>query len=232
MARSRRGRSVPRGTRRRRKGDWVYRGNQYPGFTGGAADPSVQASYTESVTSVLSGLANSRGLILYDSWNRMQHVMTAGAGVPNLISNAARVDGSKPCIMATEAWLAFIPDTWALGTVFTMGWRLGVFLQDPISGAVQVPASYSMWVDNSLADNASVWANDRQWVREGRTCRDFNNTQTAGIQTLSIRWRGRRYLRPDECWALYLEVPGTTQFAGVSSRMMPWCRSFVSDGNS
>jgi len=225
----RRTRGVPRGTRgalRRKRADWVYRGNQYQaGIAGAGMDPSVQASYTPSITSIMSGLVNSRALILYDSVNRLKVVAGVGVSGANFMERAARAEGRRPSIMASEGTIYFEPDTWALGNLWAIGWRLGVFLQDPVSGAVSVPGTYTMWTDGGMGDNPAVWANDKKWVQEERFFKTFTDNQGNGVTTLHYRWRGRRSLGPDECFALYIELEPTS----VNGRLQPWCRSLVQD---
>jgi len=229
MAKSRRSR------RPREKADWVYRGfvgNAYDQFEEpfGDTEASGLPSYSQFVVSQSAGAESAGFLVLYDSQNRMAHLMgtattTSGASY-GMLPGAGRAEGKRAKILATEGVMFLEPSTWALGNVLSIGMRLGAWDQDPETGLVSLPAAYSMWsnVTGSVQTDVSLWANSYNHVLERRFWRGFN-TSESNIFPQRLRWRGRRTLRPNEAWGIYLEVPPTA----VAIRRQSWFRSLVVD---
>lgn len=233
MARSR------RRTSRRRSGpkpDWVYRG---PVITPvddtetaiGTSESAGLASYTQNVISLASGAAQAQVLILYDSQNRLATLAGtepfAGGQTFGALNRAARAAGKRPVMLATEGQMYIEPSTWAIGNVLAYGWRLGAWDQDPTTGLISLPAEYSMWqtvLGSNPMSSPDVWANSYNHVMEGRFWRGFNSNES-NVMPFRMRWRGRRTLRPNECWGIYLEVPTTA----VTMRRQPWFRTLVQD---
>lgn len=223
MARTRRRRFSPR----RRKADWVYRGNAL----GNSVDPPLDntdtlGTYTSAIVSIASGLANARGHILYDSQNRFLTLMGPSLGGVATGNRAARAEGQKPLMLAVEGGLYFEPSAWAVGNVVSYGIRLGVFEQDPNLGSLLLPADYSMWNTGS-SNGPDVYANNgRMNAREWRWAKGYTDAGTTSVARFHyFRWKGRRRLEPNECFALYCEVPSTS----VTGRFQFWFRTLVSD---
>lgn len=230
MARSRR-----RSPRRREKADWVYRGpvaTPVDDSDTPIGDPKTAglASYTQFVTTMNTGAINARFLVLYDSQNRLAHWAGTSTGVGGsrygVLNRAARSEGRRARILATEGSIYIEPSTWAIGNVMAFGWRLGAWDQDPQTGLISLPAGYSMTQNVTLStqDAPDVWANTYNWVREGRFFRGFNSNES-NVFNLRIMWRGRRALRGNEAWGLYMEGAPT----GVNVRLQPWLRTLVVD---
>lgn len=226
-------RSAPQ---RRPKADWVYRGADY--IPGDPADndwleenPDL-ASYGHSVQGVTAGLNGAAAWILYDSMNRRAQLLntfsTAGGwDTVALLPRAARAEGRNPLILATEGQLLIRPSTWALGSLMAFGLRIGIFEQDPSDGLLLLDAEYHMrnaFAGSTGHSQAATWANDRMWVWERRYYVTFDSTRPAALN-LDIRWRGRRTLKPHQCFAIYCEADS----ASVNLTVQRWMRTLVVD---
>lgn len=220
---------------RRPKADWVYRGMFETPGSEPPADPWVSeaqglASYTEFVGTFAAGPTSARFLVLYDSRNRLAELastwsVAGGFNSIAMMPRAARAEGKKPLILASEGQIYLRANTWALGNIMAWGYRIGVFEQDPLTGLVVLNADYSMW--NTSADwndQVSTWANQSGWVQERRFWRTFN-ADFPSDTSFSYRWRGRRRLKEHECFGIYLEAESTS----VNMLTQPWCRTLVSD---
>lgn len=234
MARGRRRRTM--NSRKPRKFDWVYRTRavdiEGPLGAEGINETDGLASYYGSSTPLTPGAVNARALILYDSQNRLTQGLaeTWGNGPGrSFINKAGRAEGRKPLIRACEGTLFLRPSAWALGSSWSVGWRLGIFKQDAGTGLLVVPQTYSMF-DEGFApwEATATHANTRGWVKERREQRTFNPDNAPGWHTMRFFWSSRRgrTLEPDECWALYMESDsGSVSNLGIE----PWCRTLVSD---
>lgn len=219
-------------TKRRRRADWVYRG---PGVDidapGVLTGPDTDlASYHAVQTTFSVGVSNARFLVLYDSHDRLntlQNYVAGAAAAYVAVGAEARAEGRRARILATEGHIIMVPDTWAIGSTMSYGWRLGAFEQDPDTGLASLDADYSMFV-NAAADpriGPAKFADTKTWVREHHARRVFSTTNDQAIENIHFRWKGMRTLRANEAWGLYLE--GQT---GVDFRIhATWCRTLVSD---
>jgi len=221
--------------RRRPGGDWVYRGNAHQivddqnnplGF------PDNQGTYTSSAISMSSGAESSTVLWLYDSSQRMQHfvstnaVQAAGPATLGRLFPAARATGKRAQIVETEGYLFISPSSWAIGNLLSFGLRVGSWEQDPEGGLAVLQVSYSMYTDAlTLGSDTSTWADWGNHVVEQRHAIGFNANVGAPVFKIPIRWRGKRSLRPEHGWGIYLEVEDQS----VNVRIQPWLRSKVVD---
>lgn len=217
-AKKRKMRSVPRGTRPRP--DWVYRNDARAVAGLGGSDDL--GTYSVVVKALTSGVVNALGMVLYDSANRMQANVPAGAG-QGYLSRAARAEGRKPHIRAVEGLVYLEPTAWALGNLIAYGSRILIAEQDIDTGVPVLDAEYSMWA-NGLVTSASLWANQgRQNVQEKRLFYGFSDNQAFTVARYS--WTGLRALEPHEALFLYMELETTS----VNVRFQPFLRTLVSD---
>lgn len=197
-----------------------------------------QASYSNQVVTLTAGPDEMQARILYDSHNRIAVAMGAGDQASGLVTHtwhtrAARAEGSKAVVYAVEGFMAFEPSTWSLGSMMRVGMRLGVWEQEAQSGYVLLPTAYSMFaainVDLSPWGQPAMWANDRNWVWERRPMKYFGDASSTPLMIVPVRWRSRlgRALKPDECFAMVLEIPSQTGVSNLRTRC--WLRSFVAD---
>jgi len=217
------------------KADWVYRGNAHTPIdpdTNPIGFPDFQGTYTSSAITLNSGVTNSTVLWCYDSSQRMQHyvstnpVQAVGPSTVGRLFPAARATGKRAKILATEGYLMVSPSTWSTGNVLTFGWRLGTWEQDPEGGLAVLQVSYSMYTDAlSLGSDTTTWADWGNHVRDEREAKSFSSQTGAPIFRIPIRWRGRRSLRPEWGWGIYLEAEDQS----VNMRVQPWLRSLVVD---
>lgn len=222
-------RSKGRFKRPKRRADWVYRSSGHIESTAGAG-VDLLGTYDSNVLNHTSGTAASQGHILYDSQNYLRTpVRETFGGVLSHIPRAARAEGRKPTILAVEGIVYWEPSTWALGSLMAIGMRLGVFEQDPGSGNVLLDPEYSMWNDGPYAAGGSLskvvdWANNgRNNTWERRIHYGFSDNSVFTV--VRVRWRGRRSLLANECFALYTELEGTS----VDTRTQYWLRTLVAD---
>jgi len=222
--------------------DWVFRaaGARLPDpeVAIGLGDPEVLSadlgSYDPAIITMASGIAAANAAILYDSQNRIAFAMgslDSETQTHTWLTRAARAEGRRAKIFATTGFLHMEPSTWTLGNVMAIGWRLGKFTQDPESGFIEVPFQYSMWEStNSLLTpftSVAQYANDGNWVKENRILKVFSSGDEAPQLRVPINWRSSRgiTLRPNECWAVYLEIAATA----VQMRHQRWLKSLVAD---
>lgn len=213
----------------KRRADWVYRHGGRPEATSVNAN-DLLGTYDSSIVAHGTGVANAQGHILYDSQNYMRaSVRETFGGVLSHVPRAARAEGRKPSILAVEGIVYWEPDTWALGQLMAIGMRVGVFEQDPGSGNILIDPEYSMWEDAQYVAGSSLstvvdWANNgRGNAWERRVHYGFSDNQAFTV--LRVRWRGRRALLPNECFALFTELEGTS----VNTRVQYWLRTLVAD---
>lgn len=210
----------------------MYRGAASSAVDANTTTDDLLASYWPGVTTLTVGPTTARALILYDSVNRMSNLINRGGAVvadAGVLSRAARAEGRGPLILKTEGTIYFEPSTWSLGQIQAYGMRLGAFEQDPESGTLLLHPDYSMWNEDiptlGVSAQPATWANTEGWVWERRTFRVFTTSNGNGGIQYSMRWSGRRRLKPDQCWAFYLEGENTS----VNARIQPFFRSLVSD---
>lgn len=225
MARSRsRGRRPTKS--RRPKADWVYRGHLL-NSSGGNSD--ALGTYEHQIVPHSTGIVAAQSHVLYDSRGYIAETGRAGfvsGGAQAILPRAARAEGSRPTILAVEGLIYVEPSTWALGNLIAMGFRIGVFEQDVITGSFAIDAEYSMWTNlNPIGPRPNQWANNqrgRAW--EHRLHWGFKSDGPVFTQ-VHVRWKGRRSLFHNECFGLYTELEGTS----VGTRCQYWLRSLVVD---
>lgn len=205
------------------KADWVYRPNIYDD----AGSPfDTFGTYSPWPTVLTSGQNNAEGLILYDSHNYLNKVVSFG-NIPIPFANAARAEGSRAKVIAVEGHMTVVPSAWAVGTVFQLGMRFGIFEQDAVGGFVLVDTNYNMFFQTALTQlHPAVHANTRLWQREFRRREDF--IENRGSFTYRFRFRVNRFLNPNQCYAIYLES-STTNPSSVNLSLTPWFRTLVAD---
>lgn len=207
--------------------DWVYR----PNVAAETISPWVGGndligSYDENLFGESSGLNGASSRILYDSHNRIATVMRTGTGLSVPMANAARVSGRGPMMHRVQGIIYVEPTTWAIGNLIAWGWRIGVFEQDPGSGAIELDADYSMWTQSASAIPVASWANQRRvnlWER--RVHYGFSDNATFTVQKLNVPLKVR--LQDHECLAIYTEGEATS----VNVRVQYWLRTLVSAGS-
>lgn len=129
----------------------------------------------------------------------------------------------------TEGIVYVEPTTWALGSLIAWGFRIGIFEQDPMSGAIGLDPSYSMWATGpgSGDPNPATWANQgRTNIHERRIHYGFSDNATFTVQKFRVPI-GRR-LQDHECLAVYFEGENTS----VDIRTQWWLRTLVTAGTS
>lgn len=228
MARARaRGRT--RG-RTKRRADWVYRPNARLVATYGVIDADVVGSYTGYIPAHGTGPGNAQGHVLYDSQNYLKALVGGPFAQPtSALPRAARAEGRNPTILAVEGIVYWEPSTWALGNLMAIGMRLGTFQQSPGTGSFLLDPGYSMWIDEPAGAGSdlsvpALWANNgRGNAWERRIHYGFSDNQAFTV--VRVRWRGRRTLKPDECFGLYTELEPTS----VNTRTQFWLRTLVAD---
>jgi len=226
VARSRTRRTA---TPKRRKADWVYRGNARIGTDPDGSDADLLGTYEPFIFSHTTGPGNSQGHVLYDSQNWLASVGAGGADIGTglrTLNRSARAEGRKPTMLAVEGIVYWEPTTWALGNLMAIGMRIGVFEQDPGTGNLLLDTAYSMWRDETGGSLSTVgmWANNgRGNAWERRIHYGFSDNSVFTVAR--IRWHGRRTLMPNECFALYTELEATS----VNTRTQAWIRTLVQD---
>lgn len=208
----------------RKSRDWIYRGdafgNSEPQWDSG--DDSELASYTNNTSTLSAGYVQSRGLILLDSTIRGATIINTGSNVMAALNGAASPRQKSITVLAVQGVIKLTPSSWTLNDEINVGWRLGVFDQDPASGFVSVESQYTMWsAGGPFSNQAANWA-DRAFLKEGRVMRSAGETSPRVI-TLPIFWRGRQSVRPGRCLAIYLEQPDNS----IQVRIQPWMRTLV-----
>lgn len=230
MARSRRrsfsnrGRSRSRQPMLRRKLDWVYRPNYRQDSVQGFDATDLLGTYDPDLRTYLSGVANSGAWVLYDSQNRLINVMRGGSGsnLAAIMPNAARAEGRNTYIHSVRGTVYIEPTTWALGNLIAWGFRIGIFEQDPESGAMLFDPAYSMWVSAGGGITVANWANmGRQNLWERRVHFGFSDNQRFTV--MGVQCRVNRVLQPHECLGVYFEGESTS----VNVRCQTWLRTLA-----
>lgn len=210
------------------KADWVYRPNLQPIYNpAGAAIANGDALGTYDQNEFTVGTGSAAGRVLYDSHDHIRHFTNAGgapgqpiiAGMPA----SARAEGSQATILAVQGVIWLRKSEWALGNVMRTGWRIGVFEQQPESGAISIDANYSLFNTFATAQPA-LWANDRMWVQQRLLMEMFGGASDQG-RTYYVNWKGRRRLKPFQCMGMYIETHSTS----VNAIYTLWLRTLVAD---
>lgn len=211
------------------RADWVYRPFERSLESGGLLQ-SPPGTYDTVEVSQAAGIANAQSRILYDSKDYIAHLTTRGivsAGVARMLPGEARSEGRKPCMRAVEGVIFVTPSDWALGNSIKLGLRLGVWEQAMDTGTFLIDADYSMWSTSAVPHSTpSLWANNtRNNAMERRYAFAFNNEVVTPTFTLKFRWRGRKFLEPNECFGVYQE----TETGSSGIRTEYWLRTLVED---
>jgi len=213
VARGRRSGSFRR--MRRRKADWVYRSDAY--FQAPASGMILRfdglGTYDPNLKGISVGIESAVGLILYDSANALANVAHRGidttgvmpASLPLLGQEARAGEDQKVTILGVEGVVWHFTSDWALGAELEVGTRIGVFEQDAITANVSVDPGYTMFGGNA-ANGPSVWANNgRNNAWERRLYLGFSPGTEKSYLVQTVKWRGRRVLEANECFAFYME---------------------------
>lgn len=226
MAKSRRPRRFS--SRRRVAADWVYRPNLID-LAGALIDDL--GSYDHAGGTLVGGPTNANFHILYDSHNYL--VQTKGptlAGVGGqALPMAARAEATRPLIMRVQGTMLFKPSAWAVGSIFQLAWRFGIFEQDPQSGSILIDPSYSLWNSGNAGINQlrpATWANDRNWQHERRYGQAFHDNGAYFMQRFNFRVNRR--IDPNECYGLFLESD-IFFVSSVNLLYQLWFRTLVAD---
>jgi len=217
VARSRK--SVPRGTRKRVKRDWVYRGPEE------SADGRQYdlATYAPGLFRAMDD-EQSVGHVLYDSQNYM---LDDVSDTERVLNRAARAEGRRAQTFMVDGWMSVQASTWSLGDEIGLGMRIGVFDQDSAEGNIQVDAAYTMWENGSfINDTPSVYANQQRsnlWTNYFVLHFATGNEQS--LRLLRIRARARAYLNSGECLGLYMQC----RLGTVALRYWLALRTLVAD---
>lgn len=210
-----------RTSRRRSRADWVYRAVLVDGT--GALIDSNATYYPDGFLSVPPGIANSVGLILYDSFNRTKQLTNLGA-TPIVMGRYFRAEGRNPRIHRVQGDFFVTPSTWALGSIFAIGMRIAVLRQSAATGAILLPTAYNMWGGGTnLPDTLAAHFANIPHVADFHRIVAFNDN--SNVTRIPINVPVRRSLKADECLALYVEG----RVGSVTMNVTPTLRSLVSD---
>lgn len=228
MARSRR--RMP-ARKARRRADWVYRGNGRQIGIGVSGFDDL-GTYDGNIHTITSGVANAQSKILYDSQNYFAMLGRGGVGTASNVSTipqigrVARAEGRKPVIRAVQGTIYMEATAWAIGNLIAAGFRMGAFEQD-LTGVLSLDSGYSMWDNEGVQPFTYVgnYANNGRGNAWERRYHHFFTSTTPSALVISVNWKGRRVLQPNECWAIYCELESTS----VNARAQWWLRTLVED---
>lgn len=223
MARTRRRMTRSPG-RRRRRADWVYRPDIHD--SAGALSDDL-GSYQPTGSVVTAGIAGSLFKCLYDSHNRVggsrSPVIAGNFGGPPY-PGVMRAEGARAVIHRVQGTVIVTPSVWALGSVYFLGIRFGMFEMDPASPAILIDPLYNMWGQGTaIQSKPAVWANDRMWDREFHHAESFNDNNLR--KNFRFNFRVRRRLPPGWCYGMYVE----TSVGSETVTVIPLLRTLVTD---
>lgn len=225
MARSKRRRSF---SRKRVSADWVFRPCLVD--VAGAVIDDL-GTYDQIVGTLVAGAANANFSVLYDSHNHVAQTMGALAGAPiRSMPQAARAEASRALIMRVQGVCIYRPTAWAVGSIFSLGFRFGIWEQDAQTGNVLVDPAYSMWASGGAGVNQlrpATWANDRNWQHERRTGATFGENNSAYFMQ-RFNFRVNRRLDPNECYGIWMEAD-TFFVSSINLQYQLWFRTLVAD---
>lgn len=199
--------------------------------TGIIAEQFPLWSYSFQPKTLNTGIANVLAHILYDSKNRMAHLIGASTTAPpnlTMLPGAARAEGRLPFCMRVQGRIEVEASTWAVGNTLGGGIRLGVFEQDAETGLLSLPADYSMFVTagNAPYRDPATWANEKRLnLWEKRYRKDYSDGSANRLIVLEFNRKIRVALQSHECLAFFHEAPSTS----VDARAIVWCRTWVRD---
>lgn len=211
----------------RRKFDWVYRGKEWS--DDGVVWTTNNATYSDDEVTVTAGAATAFVPILYDAQNYLQSRTgySVAGGQFRQTNRAARAEGRKPLIKATEGVMLVRPSTWAIGNRLHFVWRIMIGEQDPESGSIVLNADYTACnpaVTVPFTD-VSGWRNQNVCLAEGFVWKSFGDNGQTWL--IPWRWRGKRTLGAEQGLFLYIEA----QVGGSNINPILTCRgrTLVSD---
>lgn len=207
-------------TRRRAKGDWVYRGDMHDS-AGGLQD--AFGTYCPGAGySLFAGLAEKAAHILYDSSNYRAYA--AASGLPVIMPGFHRAEGKRPLMLRVQGWTSLTPSTWAVGSFYFFSMAIMIAEQNATTGNIQLDPGWSMWSYN-VVDTlcAARYMNDPKVLNVRRLVQHFNdNSLRVNINT---NVKLRRRLDANQCLALVTETSdGSTGVTVVHA-----LRTFVVD---
>lgn len=211
--------------RRKRPADWVYR-MHIRDEAGGLSD--ALGSYEFTFATLVAGQANSQVRILYDSFNYVNGRFPdiGGGNTPGFLLPApARAEGKNPLIHRVQGEILVRPSSWAITNAIFIGFRFGIFEQDPLSGLVLLDPGYTI-INPSATSllNPGLYANTRDWQHERRIWDVFESNTNRWH--LRFNFPVRRTLKPHECYAVYAEGNGASSVNCVVGYQL---RTLVSD---
>lgn len=221
------------------RADWVYRGYEYDIQNAPVTDQAP--TYTNLSRDGLPfqiQVGSPAGLILYDSHTYLMQgvkVDNPASGFLAFLGREARAEHGSVTIHAVEGTLYLQPTTWALGANFLVAARIIICQQDPASGAILLPATYTICGGSlggaGIEADAAVYANGWGNLQTRILRQAFATENDMSRFQMRFKWRGRRKLRGELCLALFVETIGP----GVGSVNMdigPVFRTLVTDSSS
>lgn len=209
--------------------DWVYRPCLQD--AAGAAIDDL-GTYDQNVGLLTAGPANANFHVLYDSHNHL--VQSKGpslAGATALtMPMAARAEAMRPKIMRVQGVTLVRPTAWTVGSLTMVGFRFGIWEQDPQSGSILIDPAYSMWTGGGAGINQlrpATWANDRNWQVERRLMVAFGEN-SSGAWTMRWNFTVNRRLDPNEAYGVYMESDSTWATA-TNVQYKHFIRTLVAD---
>lgn len=186
--------------------DWVYRSRQY--LDDGSTTSVSPGGWSPASNTLNSGATNSVALILVDSANFTTKNLTPNAAVAEsgFVMGPARVDGRGQLIGAVQGHVFITPSTWAVGNILSVGIRLTIAEQDVDDGIPELDADYAINRPAAAAvpaNDLTLFANQQGSLKDWYVYRQF--ADNSAVIVVSIFWKGKRRLRPEECLFLHLE---------------------------
>lgn len=227
MARSKRRAFKPR---KRTRADWVYRPSLYIDDEGAVQLVNLGSYLGDRQVGLTPGINGVQTLILYDGTDFLAESTRASISQTGIqqgvLTRAARAEGKEATVLAVQGSIRVVPNGWAAGTRFDLGFRLGWFEQDDLSGLASVDPDYTMWDTGATTfETPAVMADQKTAnIRTWRIHRGFNDTE--GTIQVNIFWKGRRR-SPSSKHGLMLwceTAPGS-----LTLNLMPNLRTLVVD---
>jgi len=213
-----------------RRFDWVYRGYEYT--EDGERQDFALPSYAGAEFTIATGVNAARGLVLYDSQahqtQQMQH--NTALAVWTSLPKAARAEGRQALIKAVDGELHVRPSAWAVGNLMLWAWAIIIAEQDPETGIMLLPPTWSLWDAGALLPftDISIARNEKKILATGDFWKAFTTNNSSW--SLRPRWSSNRgrLLRPEEGLFLYLE--GAARSMSYSNLIVtPRMRTLVAD---
>lgn len=218
------------------RADWVYRGFEYD-MQGNAAATQV-ASYVNCQRNALTYTLSPGtpvGLVLYDSHDYLgspTKAFNAASGEQLMLGREARAEHGTVKVHAVEGTLYLEPTTWTVGSDFMVAARLVICEQNLQTGALALPAAYTLLgagiVGNGLGNDASDYANGWGNLQTRIIRQAFSTENDMARMALRFRWKGKRSLPQHLCLGLYVESAGPA-IGSTTLRVGPLFRSLITD---